>query len=274
MTTLAKIKAPFAHWREWEPNPVLLKELRQAMRNPVLTSTLMLLLTALFLVPIVYFTRENFAISENAPRIGLQIFRAFLLILTVISLLFVPLYTGIRLAVERQDASFELMFATALPVWKIVRGKFLSAAYIQVMFFSIFLPFMSLASLLHGVDLPTIFFILACLFVVVCMAVQAAIALAYLPVGVIGRIGIGILFMGGLLLLSRGLFWSFSYLLQAGIGTLMGSAGFWFVLVVCGVFAIPSQLVLYAIAVLLAAKERYLRDYCKRILRNGLPTQT
>jgi len=221
MKTLPQISACLIQLREWEPNPVLVKELRQAMRNPVLTGSLMFFLGMLFLVSLVYLTPET-------AGTGMEIFQAFLTALTAISVIFVPLYTGIRLAAEHRQAGFELMFVTALPAWRIVRGKFLSAACIQTLFFSLCLPFMALTSLLRGVDLPTVFFILLCLYVVACMATQASIALAYLPLPLAVKIGIGILFTGALLVTSRTAPLFSSTILQSGIGTLMGTGVFWF----------------------------------------------
>lgn len=248
---------------------MLLKELRQAMRNPILTGTLMFLLASLFLVWLAIVARQNFLIGENSGT-GLQVARSFLALLTGVSLIFVPLYTGIRFAVERGTPAGELMFVTALPVWRIIRGKFLSAAYIQILFFSVFLPFLAVASLLRGVDLPTIFFLLLCLYIIVCVAVQGAVALACIPLPLLGKIGLGVLFTAALASAGWGIIALFFYMLEAGIGTLVDSTGFWFLFVMFILMATAAYLVLYGISVAMAFDERRLRRHCRNIIRKGL----
>ena len=243
---------------------MLLKELRQAMRNPILTGTLMFLLASLFLAWLTILSRHNFLIGESTET-GLQITRVFIAILTAVSLIFVPLYTGVRFAVERASAAGELMFATGMPVWRIIRGKFLSGAYIQFLLFSIFLPFLAVAGLLRGVDLPTVFFLLLCLFIIVCVAVQGAVALACIPVPLLGKIGLGFLFTTALAGAGWGVIALFFYTLQSGIGTLMGRAGFWFLFLTFILLATAAYLVLYGFSVVMAFDERRLRRHCRNI---------
>jgi hypothetical protein len=266
---LSRFKMPFEEDRRPELNPMLLKELRQAMRNPFLTGALMFLLGSLFLVWLAILTRQNFLIGEQS-RIGLQVIRIFLAILTVVSLFCVPLYTGIRFTIERMTPAGELMFATALPVWRIIRGKFLSAAYIQILFFSIFLPFMAVAGLLRGVDLPTIFFILFCLFIVVCIAVQAAVALASIPVPLFGKIGLGILFVAALAGSGWGVISLFFSMLQAGIGTLIVSTGFWVLFIMFIAAATAAYLICYGFSVAMLFDERRLRWHARDMIQKGL----
>jgi hypothetical protein len=255
--------------RHWEVNPVLLKELRQAMRNSFLTGSLMFLLVSLFLVWLGILGRQNFLIAEQSET-GLQAVRAFLTILTVISLFCIPLYTGIRFAAERMTPAGELMFATALPVWRIIRGKFLSAAYIQILFFSVFLPFLAVAGLLRGVDLPTIFFILLCLFIVVCVAVQAAVALACIPVPFVAKLVLGILFTAALAGSNWGIIALSFFMLQAGIATLMGTAVFWLIFVTFLLMTTAIYLILYGLSVAMAFDERHMRRHCRDMIEKGL----
>jgi len=273
MTGELTIRTQFKSWQDRELNPVLLKELRQAMRNPTLTGVLMFLLASLFMIWLSILARQNFFADEN-PATGVEVARAFLATLTGISLVFIPLYVGIRFAVERASAAGELMFATALPVWRIIRGKFLSAAYIQLLFFSVFLPFLAVASLLRGVDLPTIFFILGCLYIVVCVAVQAAVALACIPVPLVGKIALGILFTAGLGGVGWGIIALFFFMLQSGIGALMGSMGFWFLFIIFLLMATAAYLVLYGTSVAMAFDERRLRRHCRDMIRKGVDDMT
>ena len=266
---LPHFQTPFNDRLRWELNPVLLKELRQAMRNSFLTGVLMFLLASLFLVWLAILGRQNFVIGDNSET-GLRAVRAFLALLTAVSLFCVPLYTGIRLGIERLTPAGELMYATALPVWRIVRGKFLSAAYIQVLFFSIFRPFMSVAGLLRGVDLPTVFFILFCLYVIVCVAVQTALAVACIPVPLLGKLGLGLLFMAALAGGSWGIIAVFFLMLRAGIGTLMGSVGFWVLFIAFAFAATAAYLVCYGFSVAMLFDERRLRRHCRHFVEKGL----
>lgn len=263
----AKLKSRFENWREWEMNPVLVKELRQATRNRVLVSMLMFLLAGLFLVMLSFLVTRDFLMRGTDP-IGLDLSRAFLAILTVISLIFVPLYAGIQFTIEREQASFELLLATALPGWKIIRGKFLSAAYIQLMFFSVFFPFLAAATLLRGVDWPAVLFSLVCLYILVCVAAQAAIALACSPMYLIGKIVLGLLFAALLVGASAGLLLFFSGMLQSGVGTLMASVGFWLCFLGFLAVSIWAYVIFYAFSISFAVRWDFHRHYCD-VLKNG-----
>ena len=85
------------------------------------------------------------------------------------------------MAAERQDNNPDLLYVTTLSPARIIFGKFLCSAYIVLLFFSACMPFMAFTNLLRGVDLPTVFFILAFLFLVICLANMIAIFLACLP---------------------------------------------------------------------------------------------
>ncbi len=225
---ILRFKAWFASSRDWEMNPVLLKELRQAMRSQFLIGTLVLLLIVLFTVSLFFLVRHDLLLSRAQPQqIGIQLLQAFLIVLTVTSVLCIPTYIGVRLAAERRKHDLDLMFVTTLSSGQIVRGKLFCGVYLTVMVFSVCTPFMAFTNLLRGVDTPTIVFILFCLFAAVCLAVQATILIACLPLNVFFKTLIGIVFAAGLLALCGGLLMFFSHLLQTGIGTLMERPRFW-----------------------------------------------
>ncbi len=85
---------------------------------------------------------------------------------------FVPLYCGVRLSLERNDANIDLLFVTTITPGAIVRGKYLAAMALTLLIFSACMPFMVLTYLLRGIDLPTIFLVLA-FGLVVCAAANA-----------------------------------------------------------------------------------------------------
>src|SRR3954468_22993486 len=177
----SRLRTHFNNWRQWELNPIVVKELRQAVRSWAVTGTLMLFLIVLFCAAVVFFVTQSFEVSTN-QRLGAAIFSTFSVILTGASLLFIPLYVGVRVAAERQQSNLDLLYISTLTPERIIRGKFFCGAYVAVLFFSACMPFMAFTNLLRGVDLPSVFFVLLCLFLVVCCAVQVAIFLACLPI--------------------------------------------------------------------------------------------
>ncbi|MGH7981452.1 MAG: hypothetical protein ACREE6_18900, partial [Limisphaerales bacterium] len=177
--SVAGIRNHFAHWREWEMNPIVVKELRQAVRSWAVTGMLLLFLAGLFVISVVFFVSG--ADSDPDAQLGGDLFLAFAIILAIASLFFIPLYLGIRVAAERQENNPDLYYVSTLSPARIIRGKFLCGLYMAVLFFSACMPFMAFTNLLRGVDLPTVFFILFYLFLTVCTLNMAAIFLGCIP---------------------------------------------------------------------------------------------
>lgn len=177
---ITRLKSHLANWREWELNPIVIKELRQGVRSWTVTGMLLLFLVILFIASLGFLITESFDVNANMG-LGGTMFSVFVVILAVASVFFIPLYTGVRVAAERQENNPDLLYVTTLSPARIIRGKFFCSAYIALLFFSACMPFMAFTNLLRGVDLPTVFFILAFLFLVVCAANMVAIFLACLP---------------------------------------------------------------------------------------------
>ena len=176
----AKLKSHFTTWREWELNPIVIKELRQGVRSWTVTGMLLLFLAILFIASLGFLVTESFDINPNMGLGGVM-FSWFMAILAGASVFFIPLYTGVRVAAERQENNPDLLYVTTLSPVRIILGKFLCSAYLVLLFFSACMPFMAFTNLLRGVDLPTVFYILGFLFLVVCLANMIAIFLACLP---------------------------------------------------------------------------------------------
>ena len=150
--------------------------------------------------------------------------------------MFIPLYIGVRVAAERQESDLDLLYISTLSPARIIRGKFFCGAYVAVLFFSACMPFMTFTNLLRGVDLPSVFFILLCLFLIVCCAVQVAIFLACLPISKLLKILIG---LGAAIVtfwLVVGLTFGISEMMMQGVGSMMSNRNFWATfLTVCSV---------------------------------------
>ena len=220
---LAAIKSHCTNWREWEPNPVLLKELRQAVRSQVLSGILMLFLLMLFLGSVASLAGQGMARGEIF-EMGRNMFDACLAVLAISSLVIVPIYTGIRVALEQHQA--DLILYTPLPVPKLVQGKFLGGVCIAGLFFSACVPFMAFSSLLRGIDWLTIQFVLFVLFFAICVAILAAIAVAVLRLPVLIKLACGGAFAGALVLVCDLLLVFFFGVVQSGFAPLLKSPSF------------------------------------------------
>lgn len=247
---LANLKTHFSNWRHWELNPVVVKELRQAVRSWAVTGTLLMFLLVLFCSAVIFFVTQSFDNSTN-PRMGAQIFATFSVILTGASLLFIPLYIGVRVAAERQESDLDLLYISTLSPARIIRGKFFCGAYVAVLFFSACMPFMTFTNLLRGVDLPSVFFILMCLFLIVCCAVQVAIFLACLPISKWLKILLGLLAGIFTLGLARGLTMGISELIMEGVGSMMSNREFWATFLTVSGVILSATLLLHFLSIAL-----------------------
>jgi hypothetical protein len=148
-------------------------------------------------------------------------------ILAGASIFFIPLYTAVRVAAERQENNPDLLYVTTLSPARIIRGKFLCSIYIALLFFSACMPFMAFTNLLRGVDLPTVFFILGYLFLAVCAANIIAIFVACIPASRPFKV---LFALGGFF----ASFWivipliAVSFLtMRSGVGAMMAERDFW-----------------------------------------------
>ena len=224
--SIASIKNHFTNWREWELNPIVIKELRQGVRSWTVTGMLLLFLVVLFITALGFLVTQSFDVSPNM-QLGGTMFSAFLVILAGASVFFIPLMLGVRVAQERQDNNPDLLYVSTLSPTQIIFGKFLCGAYTALLFFSACMPFMAFTNLLRGVDLPTVFFILFFLFLVVCAANMFAIFLACLPMSRPFKF----------LFLIYGIFQSFGVVgsmvatsfqfMRSGVGAMMSGRDFW-----------------------------------------------
>jgi hypothetical protein len=263
-TTFSRFKNWIASWRDWEWNPVVLKELRQAARNPMLLKMLLILLSVLLLVSLFFLLRNDLLPIGHQP-LGRPVFSALLSIQAAISILFVPAYIGVRLALERRESDLDLMFVTALTPGQIIRGKLLCGAYLVGMFISVGAPFMEFTTLLRGVDLPTVILIVISLYAVACLAVQAAILFACLPVRTFVKVFSGLILAGLLLAGFGGVMGMFLDLLGAGSG--VANLNFWigfgmFLLLILGAIRI-----LFSMSANLIVADNLPRGYFNEVIR-------
>ena len=170
-------------------NPIVVKELRQAVQGKFLIVVLICFLCLQLLTMGLFLTNEAVTASFNA---GLNVFRVLLGILFATCLLFVPAYTGIRLASERADANVDLLFITTLRPRSIIWGKFFAGIVLTVLLYSACMPFMTFTYLLRGVDLPSVFILLALDFIVVAASIQCGILIGCLPANRVFKVILGV----------------------------------------------------------------------------------
>ncbi len=175
-------------------NPVAAKELRQAVRSRFVTVALLFFLALEFAVVWIYLLVNPSAARSLSGGQGLA--AVLYAILLWFCMLFIPIYSGVRLAWERSRTQRDLMFATTISAGAVVRGKLLSAMALAGLIYSVCAPFMVFTYLLRGVDLPSIFLVLGIGLLYVLGAVQFAIFLAATPISRVAKVLLGLFALG------------------------------------------------------------------------------
>lgn len=169
MTRIAAI----SNWTDDRMNPIVVKELRQGMQSRSFIVIVNLLLAALTLICLLSVMSD----PEIAARAtgGRNIYLFLQGALFIACILFVPMYTLIRLRSERGENNVDLFFTTTLKPVKIVRGKFFAGIALITMLFSVCLPFMLFTYVIRGYDIPTMLMSLGWGYLVAVLALSASI---------------------------------------------------------------------------------------------------
>jgi len=159
-------------------NPIWHKEYTQATRNPYIVGILLLLLCVFYVTTcfIVYYNPNMY--------LGNVVFYSISRIITLTSTLFIPVYFFARLLGEEISRQRELVLISELTAGEIVRGKFLNALHIILLFFLVASPFIVATNLFHGIDLHTIFLKLESSFIASLLLTTGAITLGLSPLSV------------------------------------------------------------------------------------------
>ena len=147
----------------FEANPVLVRELKQFVRNRLLLYFMLCYLLVLSLVAIVamiegtllsdlgYFTFHMVSFRDSS---GNGLFRFVLLSYYAFTSAFLVLFGAIKMGYERLKN--DLGYYTTLPSWRVISGKFLLGVVVSFLFLSIALPFLTIAYMMRGVGLDVI----------------------------------------------------------------------------------------------------------------------
>jgi hypothetical protein len=208
-------------------NPIVVKELRQAVKSRFVVAVLMLLLVVL-LVTLVLMLLNLDPGRDFDDQTGAQLFMVFQSILLATCMLFVPIYVGVRLAAERATTTSDLLYVTTIRPSSIVWGKLLAGMVVTGLAFSACAPFMVITFLLRGIDPPTIVFILFLDAMIVLAATQVAIFVATMPLGwpikaLLGLVLLGVSFSGFIAMTG----WISFSLLGLGVGSMLDDPDFW-----------------------------------------------
>jgi len=208
-------------------NPIVVKEARQAVRSRFVSAILLVFLALQLVVVWLYVLFNPDLASELSG--GQDVASILFCILTGSCMLFVPIYSAVRLAWERSAVQMDLMFTTTVSPGAVIRGKMVNAALLTGLIYSACAPFMTFAYLLRGIDLPTIFLLLALGLLNVVLAVQFALFLACIPTSILAKVFLGLFGLGVLLF---GMFWGLwlgttAFVVGPLFGMPTGGSDFW-----------------------------------------------
>jgi hypothetical protein len=217
-------------WTNDRLNPIVVKELRQAVQSRFIVALLCLSLGIQLLTLGIYLASNSDVrwVASVDSQAGLTLFQILHGVMLATCILFLPLYTGIRLAAERSDTYVDLLFVTTLKPRAIVGGKLTAALLLGMIIFSACAPFLVFTYLLRGIDWQSIVFAVAVDFVAVALAVMVAIFLAVIPAHWFFRALLGLFgFFGFLLILYMALAPIVALYFFGGGGAQMETLNFW-----------------------------------------------
>ena len=137
-------------------NPILVKEVRQALRGRYFRVTFWLTLSAAAVIGLVVLIGD----VQGDDR-GASFFHTIYCCLAVAAHGFVPFAAFVAMGNEWDENTYDLLVLSNLKPRQIVLGKLLSAGVQALLFYSAFGPFLVFAFLLGGVDLRAVLVVLA-----------------------------------------------------------------------------------------------------------------
>jgi len=178
-------------------NAVLLKELRQSVRNRYVLAAYMIFVVALLVVAGVQisgFVKEGASFPLSLFGSGRTLFLTVHTIFAGFAIVFIPSYVAYRIVRERWGANPDLMYVTPMSPSRLLMGKFISAMTLAGLFLGAALPLLALSYFIGGIDVLSI--VMSVLLTLGLSAVLTlyAMLLASVPVPKIIR---GLLLLGG-----------------------------------------------------------------------------
>ena len=220
---------PFLGWLDDRLNPIVVKEVRQAVRGRFLAGLL------IFFLALQLATLGIFLLSKGISSIDLvggesygeQVFGILAGILFFATVFCIPVYAAVRIYSERSSDAMALFFVSTLSPRRIISGKLASNLVLVLLLFSACLPYLSFTYFLRGIDLPTVFVVLIIGLLASTAGIQGAVFLASLQVTRMLRVLIGLAGLGGLMMLFAMSLGMALALPELGVGSRLGSWTFW-----------------------------------------------
>ncbi len=164
-------------------NPIVVKELRQAVKSRIVIVILMVFLVIQLFVMGSYLSVRTVQAEygQGLWNGGLEVFTVLQWVLLPTLMLIIPAHATVRFAAERSDQNVDLLFISALKPSSIVWGKFFAAIVLAMLILSLVAPFMVFSYLMRGLDIPTILLILGIDLLGMVSATMAGMFLAAIP---------------------------------------------------------------------------------------------
>lgn len=178
-------------------NPVWIKEVRQALRGKLFRVGYIVTL-------LVAGVASTVAAAETTDRVGMGLFLVGYGALATAILGLVPFAAFYATPSDREARSLDLILLSGLTPGQIARGRLLGAGTQSALFFCAFLPFLSLAGVLPGVDLLAALILLVSLFFYSLGVSAASIALGLILRNRLVRALVGLWLSGVLFYLVAG----------------------------------------------------------------------
>lgn len=213
-------------------NPIVVKELRQAVKSRIVMAALMLFLViqlSILLFTLSFDDHRSVDRDLATMHAGREIFQVLQGILLGTCMLLVPTYAGIRLAAEHSDTNVDLLFISTLRPRSIIAGKLQASIVLILLIFSACAPFMTFTYLLRGIDIPSIVLVLVLDFLAVLLGTQGAIFLGAVPANVGLKLMLGLVGLGALGTLFGNAMGASLELLDLGLGSRLDTLAFWLV---------------------------------------------
>ena len=148
-----------------EPNPVLVRELKQFVRNRLLLYFMLSYLGVLSVVTILAMLDPSlldivetitFDLASFRGPASTGLFRTVLLGYFAFTSTFLILFGAIKMGFERLNN--DLGYYTTLSPWRVISGKFLLGVIVSMIFLSIALPFLTIAYMMRGIGLDVVIY--------------------------------------------------------------------------------------------------------------------
>lgn len=213
-------------------NPIIVKELRQAVNGRFVAAALTLFLGISVVTIAIALIDSGGRVEAEA---GADVLVGLNATLLGVCLFLLPLQAGWRFASERSDNNVDLMFITTIEPRSIIAGKLGATVMLAGLIYAACLPFMTLTYLLRGVDLPTIFTMIVFGFSVVVGGVMLALFAASAPMHRGFRVLMAVGVLGLLAVVYQAMIgWSAASLRYGMFGVSRDPAEFWGMLLMLG----------------------------------------